>query len=630
MTKRDDGLDGWLDTLRSKLIVSETLPEQTIVPAHEQGEQAKALLAQVIASGRAVELRTGRVIGEGGMGVVREAEQVALGRMVAVKTVKAGRAAGAADELLREAWVTGALEHPNIVPIHHLGTDDAGLPVLILKRIDGVEWSTLLGDPAEIRSRFGTTDVLARNVEILHQVMNALRFAHSRGFVHRDLKPSNVMIGSFGEVYLLDWGIAVSLREDDTGRFPRLGSTWELAGTPCYMAPEMLGRDGTPISERTDVYLAGAVLFELLAGRPPHTGSDVYATIASIVSSTPALPADAPGELAQICMRAMDSDPNKRFDSIDAMQLALQHYLEHRGSAQLAARAGEQVDALLAAVKTAGDGDREELYRQLAICRFGFHEALAVWRDNAEARSGLMRATCAVAEFELAHDQPSAALRLLNELSEPPALVLERAQAAEAAAITRRHALEHIREDLDPLKNSRVRWITGIVLGGFFWLAPLVRAMFSGNAIETHADQVIWAGVFLVVVTAAAGWRARGPVPMTSVDRKTFMTVGFMFVAQGALALGGWALGLQASIVQVLMIFLWFVVASTAAIMVDRYLAFAAIGYLIGFVLGATHLELRLYAISTANLGFALNIAWRWRPAQRRLAELERDQSGRS
>jgi len=628
VTKPDDGRDAWLETLRGDPISSQTLPEQTIVPAREQDEQAKALLAQVIASGRAVELRTGRVIGEGGMGVVREAEQVALGRMVAVKTVRSNHTPGAADELLREAWVTGALEHPNIVPIHHLGTDDAGMPVLILKRIDGIEWSTLLRDPAEIRRRFGTTDVLAWNVEILHQVMNALRFAHSRGFVHRDLKPSNVMIGNFGEVYLLDWGIAVSLRDDRTGRFPKLGATWELAGTPCYMAPEMLGRDGTvPISERTDVYLAGAVLFELLAGRPPHGGRDVYTTIASIVTSTPVLPADAPPELAQLCARAMDSDPNNRFESIDAMQLALQHYLEHRGSAQLAARAGQQVDALIATIKTAGDGEREQLYRQLAICRFGFHEALAVWRDNAEARSGLMRATTAVAEFELAHDQPSAALRLLSELSEPPALLLERAQAAEAAANTRRHALEHLREDLDPLQNSRARWIAGIVLGGFFWLAPLASKVFSRDAIGTHPQQVVASAIFLAVVIIVAIWRARAPIAMTSVDRKSFMTGAFMFAAQIALAVGGWALGLDVSLIQVLMMFLWFVIAAMVAIMVDSYLSFAAIGYLVGFLIGATHVELRLYAMSTGNLLFALNVAWRWRPAQRRLAELDGDRS---
>src|SRR5690606_8689637 len=102
----------------------------------------------------------------------------------------------------------------------------------------------------------------------------AVRFAHARGVLHRDLKPGNVMIGNFGEVYLLDWGIAVALRDDGTGRFPLASEATELAGTPSYMAPEMLGREaGPPLSERTDVYLAGAVLYELITGRPPHVGT---------------------------------------------------------------------------------------------------------------------------------------------------------------------------------------------------------------------------------------------------------------------------------------------------------------------------------------------------------------------
>src|SRR6185312_16743575 len=111
-----------------------------------------------------------------------------------------------------------------------------GSPIIVLKRIEGVEWSTLIADPAEVERKFGATDLLAWNLGILMQVLNAVRFAHHRGVLHRDLKPSNVMIGDFGEVYLLDWGIAVSLRDDGSGRFLLATDATELAGTPCYMA----------------------------------------------------------------------------------------------------------------------------------------------------------------------------------------------------------------------------------------------------------------------------------------------------------------------------------------------------------------------------------------------------------
>ncbi|HVK87488.1 MAG TPA: serine/threonine-protein kinase, partial [Kofleriaceae bacterium] len=206
------------------------------------------------------------------MGLVRSAIQTSLGRTVAVKTLKpAMRDAGAQLDLLREAWITGAVEHPNVVPVHALElAPDAG-PSIVMKRIDGVAWSRLIADAGEVTRRFGATDLLAWNLGILEHVLNAVRFAHRLGILHRDLKPANVMIGDFGEVYLLDWGIAVSLRDDGTGRFPLAANARDLAGTPAYMAPEMLGRDdGPPLSERTDVYLAGSILYEIVTGAPPH------------------------------------------------------------------------------------------------------------------------------------------------------------------------------------------------------------------------------------------------------------------------------------------------------------------------------------------------------------------------
>ena len=249
----------------------------TIVPMDARVGRALALLQQLAKSSptASLQLRTGDVLGEGGMGVVRSAEQVALGRIVAVKTLKPGRRDPAsALDLLREAWVTGAIEHPNVVPVHYLDVEADGSPLLVLKRIEGVEWSALLGDAAEVERRFGATDLLAWNLGILMQVLNAVRFAHHRGVIHRDLKPANVMIGDFGEVYLLDWGIAVSLRDDGTGRFLLASKATEIAGTPCYMAPEMLGREsGPPLSERTDVYLAGLGALRARQRQPPPHGA---------------------------------------------------------------------------------------------------------------------------------------------------------------------------------------------------------------------------------------------------------------------------------------------------------------------------------------------------------------------
>lgn len=157
--------DDRADTARSA-------PRSTIVPTLDRTSaataHAQALLAALGGHLAGEALRTGETLGEGGMGRVRLAEQVALGRMVAVKSLRPDRRdPGAAVDLLREAWVTGALEHPNIIPVHTIHADDDGLPMVVLKRIEGADWSELLDDPEAVLARFGATDLLAWNLEIL-------------------------------------------------------------------------------------------------------------------------------------------------------------------------------------------------------------------------------------------------------------------------------------------------------------------------------------------------------------------------------------------------------------------------------------------------------------------------------
>ena len=148
------------------------------------------------------------------------------------------RASAHIEALLREAVITGALEHPNIVPVHMLGRDEDGHPVLVMKRIQGQLWSELLGKAS-----------LDRHLEILKDICNALHYAHSRGVVHLDLKTQNVLIGEFGEVSLLDWGIARRLSDPAPG---------VMLGTPAYMASEMVS--GEKLTPLTDVYLLGSTL----------------------------------------------------------------------------------------------------------------------------------------------------------------------------------------------------------------------------------------------------------------------------------------------------------------------------------------------------------------------------------
>jgi len=180
---------------------------------------------------------TGR-LGEGGMGVVELAHQRSLQRDVALKRVRPDAPPHVVAALLREAMFTGYLEHPSIVPVHALGRDEAGRPVMLMKRLEGVSLEALLDDSAHpVWARAGG-DRLATVLEIGRKLCDAIAFAHSRGVLHRDLKPANVMLGAFGEVVLLDWGIATRVGERHAA-----GS---IAGTLAYMAPEMLAPERWP------------------------------------------------------------------------------------------------------------------------------------------------------------------------------------------------------------------------------------------------------------------------------------------------------------------------------------------------------------------------------------------------
>jgi serine/threonine-protein kinase len=630
-------INAWLATQAVHDTLAQSL-DDTIVPGDtdhattgklgyrsQAGERAVALLHEVAGASptSTAQLQQGEVIAEGGMGVIRAGYQVSLGRPVAIKTLRPDRrGGGSAIDLLREAWVTGAIEHPNVVPVHYVGIDDDGQPVIVLKRIAGVEWSELIADADTVRQRFGTSDLLAWNVGILMQLLNALRFAHARGIVHRDLKPANVMIGEFGEVYLLDWGIAVSLREDEMGRLPLASRATEMAGTPVYMAPEMLGREGSaPLSERTDIYLAGAVLFEIIAGRPPHEGNTVVEVITSVVRSQPELPADTPAELARICARAMQADPSARFASVEDMRLALVAYLEQRGSTRLLEVASERLARLLEAIDNARAGTAkldDEIHGLFGACRFGFHEALAVWRDNADAIQGLVRATSAVAEHELAAGDPRAAVALLSELAEPPPELMARARRAAADQATRNVEAERLRRQHDLGVGARTRTLIMAIMGTLFTAVPLTAALAPDLVAfsTSYATHIAWSLGFFVLVAGFGIW-ARESMMSTVLNRRAFVAIEALFVGQILLCAATWRLGISLTATEVLLMFVWVVMSGMAALTLDRRLTPGFVGYLIAFVIAVQAPERRYLIMAAANLAFTITAVYHWWPKRK-------------
>ncbi|MDH5670668.1 MAG: protein kinase [Myxococcales bacterium] len=575
---------------------------------------------------KAEALRMGPTLGAGGMGIVRAAEQLSLGRQVAVKSLQdEAQGEEATLMLLQEAIIMGRLEHPNILPIHDLQFDEGGVPQLVLKHIEGVEWGALMGDAAAIEAKLGEQDLLEWNIRVLMQVCNAIHFAHSRGIIHRDLKPPNVMIGSFGEVYVMDWGLALSMEEDEEGFLPFIDDAVQLAGTPQYMAPEMLGNQEFDMGPLTDVYLLGAILYEIIAGRPPHAGESIEAMMESVLRSAPPMPPEAPPELADICTRAMDPDPRQRFDSALQLRLALQRFLEHTGSRRLEAQASGHAQELATRIaeEDAGQAQRlaqiQELFGQ---CRFAYRQALEQWPENGEAWQGLRDVTAAMIDHELGNDNARGAAQLLATLSEPDAALRAR---VEAALLAERERAEHVRDleryqrATDIRTGSRRRGIVAGILGLSWTLAPLVGhfAMVppENDPLERLSPS-LFAGAVLLVMAVVV----RLGLSQVLESRLTQHLLGGMTVAMFALPAlegAGWALQLSIPQVQALWPLTWFCVSAMLAITVDWRMAPMTLGFLGALVASVLWPQYRFLAMTASNFVMTINMFTIWmRPAQ--------------
>ncbi len=247
-------------------------------------------------------------LGKGGMGEVLLARQVNLDRDVAVKVLKnSHRDPQHVAQFQAEARVTAYLEHPNIIPVY-----DRGEHFFVMRRVTGLTLSRLL------MSRERPT--LSRLIEILIRVCDAVAFAHSLGIIHRDIKPGNIMVGEFGQTWLMDWGLALSV-ERGLGRSsvapPVPSDRRQLCcGTLGYMPPEIADPDALKVGYGVDVFQLGATLFAILAGQPPVEGGDESACLSNAAHGRyrdlAKLAPMAPPMLAELCHRSLAIDPRHR------------------------------------------------------------------------------------------------------------------------------------------------------------------------------------------------------------------------------------------------------------------------------------------------------------------------------
>lgn len=348
--------------------------------------------------GETEEYSINRLIGRGGFGEVYEAFQHSLSRTVAIKRVRddiyqsAGPDPGAVryiDSAFRkEALILAKLEHPNIVPIHDLALGEDGRPILAMKLVRGRPWDLLIRRDFHLP----TAEFLQRHLQILIAVAQAAAFAHSRGVIHRDIKPSQIMVGEFGEVQLMDWGVAVSneeinyirsqerLEQEDATAVKGPGP----AGTSAFMAPEQTEPSIANIGPWTDVFLLGGCLYFLLTGRTPY-GSKDSGLAFKLACQHQLIPPrdkspnrDIPTELEEICMRAMARIVEDRYASAEELISDLQDYLSgvsrKREAIQLT---GVVAERLL----------EENLeYRALDDCHAMLDRAQSLWPEGSQVQ----------------------------------------------------------------------------------------------------------------------------------------------------------------------------------------------------------------------------------------------------
>jgi serine/threonine-protein kinase len=272
-------------------------------------------------------------LGRGAMGRIHPASDLNLLRNVALKRLDhtLAREPFYRDGFIAEAQITGQLEHPNIVPVHELAISEQGVPYFTMKLVQGMTFARWLAHGSRPP---GSTERLEQGLEIFIKVCDAVAYAHHRGVIHRDLKPDNIMVGDFGQVYVMDWGLArLTKTKPASGEFAQMEAPGPV-GTPDYMAPEQARGNPAEMDERSDVFGLGAILYEVVSGFRPYGNIADQQQLIERACAGAVVPVDIAcmdigitRQLRDVVQRATAPEPGRRYQTVQELQQDIQRFL---------------------------------------------------------------------------------------------------------------------------------------------------------------------------------------------------------------------------------------------------------------------------------------------------------------